>query len=83
MMLSIFSGAYFELLIFKYSIDNRVNPEFGQMKQMTGAMKESHSLIGYEILLNLLEIPTIEGWSYVLFWVNQYKEQFLKKMFVS
>lgn len=64
MMLNIFSCTYFELLIFKYSIDNRVNPEFGQMKQMTGAIKESHSPIGislpYEILLNLLEIPTRE-----------------------
>lgn len=57
MMLNIFSCTYFELLIFKYSIDNRVNPEFGQM---TGAIKESHSPVGYEILLNLLEIPTRE-----------------------
>jgi len=60
MMLSIFSCAYFKLLTFKYSIDNRVNPEFGQMKQMTGAIKESHPPIGCEILLNLLEIPTRE-----------------------
>ena len=34
---------------------------------MTGAIRESHSPIGYDVLLNVLEIPTPEGQSYILF----------------